>query len=87
MTFALLPLAGLNLWRRNRQRTLLTVLAVMAVTVVFSAVMVIPYAMTAIVDHADAVPRLPVTNRAEVRRGLPESYYVKIEKEFHDNRT
>lgn len=32
--FKLLPLAGLNLWRRNRQRTLLTMLAVMAATIV-----------------------------------------------------
>jgi putative ABC transport system permease protein len=78
MIFKLLPMAGLNLWRRNRQRTLLTVLAVMTATMVFSAVMVIPYAMTAIVDRADAVPRLAVTNRAAVRRGLPESYYRRI---------
>lgn len=78
MIFALLPLAGLNLWRRNRQRTLLTVLAVTTATMVFSAVMVIPFAMTAIVNRADAVPRLAVTNRAAVRRGLPESYYGRI---------
>jgi putative ABC transport system permease protein len=78
MIFKLLPMAGLNLWRRNRQRTLLTVLAVMTATMVFSAVMVIPYAMTAIVDRANAVPRLAVTNRAAVRRGLPESYYRRI---------
>lgn len=76
--FKLLPLAGLNLWRRNRQRTLLTVLAVMMASIVFSAVMVIPFAMTAIVNRADAVPRLAVTNRAAVRRGLPESYYARI---------
>jgi putative ABC transport system permease protein len=76
--FALLPLAGFNLWRRNRQRTVLTVLAVMTATMVFSAVMVIPFAMSAIVDKADAVPRLAVTNRASVRRGLPESYYGRI---------
>jgi len=76
--FKLLPLAGLNLWRRNRQRTLLTVLAVMTASMVFSAVMVIPFAMTAIVNRADAVPRLAVTNRAAVRRGLPESYYGRI---------
>ena len=40
--------------------------------------MVIPFAMTAIVNRADAVPRLAVTNRAAVRRGLPESYYGRI---------
>jgi putative ABC transport system permease protein len=79
MIFALLPLAGLNLWRRNRQRTLLTMLAVMTATMVFSAVMVIPYAMSAIVNKADAVPRLAVTNRASLFRGLPDSYYSKIE--------
>ncbi|MGA7871476.1 MAG: FtsX-like permease family protein [Candidatus Binatus sp.] len=78
MIFKLLPLAGLNFWRRNRQRTLLTVLAVMTASMVFSAVMVIPFAMSAIVDRADAVPRLAVTNRAAVRRGLPESYYDRI---------
>ena len=77
MTFALLPLAGLNLWRRNRQRTLLTMLAIMTATMVFSSVMVIPYAMTAIVNKADAVPRLAVTNRASIFRGLPDSYYRK----------
>jgi putative ABC transport system permease protein len=76
--YKLLPMAGLNLWRRNRQRTLLTMLAIMTATMVFSAVMVIPFAMTAIVDRADAVPRLAVTNRAAVRRGLPESYYRRI---------
>lgn len=78
MIFKLLPMAGLNLWRRNRQRTFLTMLAVMTATMVFSAVMVIPYAMTAIVEKSNAVPRLAVTNRAEVRRGLPESYYSRI---------
>lgn len=71
MIFALLPLAGLNLWRRNRQRTLLMTLAVMTATMVFSTVMVIPYAMTAIVNKADAVPRLAVTNRARIFRGCP----------------
>lgn len=53
-------------------------LAVMTASMVFSAVMVIPFAMTAIVNRADAVPRLAVTNRAAVRRGLPESYYQRI---------
>jgi putative ABC transport system permease protein len=76
--FKLIPLAGLSLWRRNRQRTLLTVLAVMMASIVFSAVMVIPFAMTAIVNRADAVPRLAITNRAAVNRGLPESYYQRI---------
>jgi len=79
MIFALLPLAGLNLWRRNRQRTLSTMLTVMTATMVFSAVMVIPYAMTAIVNKADAVPRLGVTNRACIFRGLQNAYYRKIE--------
>ncbi len=51
----------------------------MTASMVFSAVMVIPFAMTAIVNRADAVPRLAVTNRAAVRRGLPESYYGRIE--------
>ncbi len=50
----------------------------MTATIVFSAVMVIPFAMTAIVNNAGAVPRLAVTNRASLRRELPESYYRKI---------
>lgn len=54
-------------------------LAVMTATMVFSTVMVIPYAMTAIVNKADAVPRLAVTNRARIFRGLPDSYYRKVE--------
>jgi hypothetical protein len=54
-------------------------LVVMTATMVFSAVMVIPYAMTAIVNEADAVPRLAVTNRASIFRGLPDSYHRKIE--------
>jgi putative ABC transport system permease protein len=74
----LFSFAALSLWRRNRQRTGLTILAVAAATVVFSAVMVIPYAMTAIVNHADGTPRLAITNRAAVNRGLPESYYWKV---------
>jgi putative ABC transport system permease protein len=76
--FALIPLAALNLWRRNRQRTLLTLLAVMTATVVFSVVMVIPFAMNNIVDHADGTPRLAVTNKAAYNRTLPASYYSKI---------
>lgn len=71
-------LAEANICRRNRQRTVLTVLAVMTATIVFSALMVIPFAMTAIVNNAGAVPRLAVTNRASLRSELPESYYRKI---------
>lgn len=78
MIVALLPFVGRNLWRRNRARTLLTILAVTTATIVFSAVMVIPYAMTEIVSKADAVPRLAVTNRASIFRGLPDSYYWKV---------
>jgi putative ABC transport system permease protein len=48
-------------------------------TMVFSTVMVIPYETTTIVNKADAVPRLAVTNRASIFRGLPDSYYSKIE--------
>jgi putative ABC transport system permease protein len=75
---ALIPLAAFNLWRRNRQRTLLTMLAVMTATVVFSAVMVIPFAMNNIVDRADGAPRLAVSNKGSFTRTLPASYYWKI---------
>jgi len=74
----LLPFAITDLWRRNRRRTFLTVLAMAAATVVFSATTVIPYVMNVIVDNADRSPRLAVTNRAAMNRGLPESYYWKI---------
>ncbi|HYB89696.1 MAG TPA: FtsX-like permease family protein [Candidatus Binataceae bacterium] len=74
----LLPLAIIDLWRRNRRRTILTVLAVAAATVVFSATTVIPYVMNAIVEDADRSPRLAITNRAGFDRTLPESYYWKI---------
>jgi putative ABC transport system permease protein len=76
--FPLLPLVGLNLWRRNRQRTMLTILAVFAATVVFSMVMVVPFAMNSIVTNADGSPRLAVTNRTSLMRGLPDSYYAKV---------
>jgi putative ABC transport system permease protein len=46
--------------------------------VVFSAVMVVPFAMNSIVKNADGVPRLAVTNRSSLGRGLPDSYYRKI---------
>jgi putative ABC transport system permease protein len=76
--FKLLPFAALSLWRRNRQRAALTTLAVSAATVVFAMVMVIPFAMNAIVNSADGAPRLAVTNRAAMNRGLPASYYRKV---------
>lgn len=76
--FPLLPLVGISLWRRNRKRTLLTTLAVLAATVVFCAVMVVPFAMNSIVRNADGVPRLAVTNRSSLARGLPDSYYSKV---------
>ncbi len=76
--FKLLPFAALSLWRRNRQRAALTTLAVSAATIVFAMVMVIPFAMTAIVNNADGSPRLAVSNRAAMGRGLPESYYRKV---------
>ena len=78
MLFPLLPLVGLNLWRRSRRRTILTILAVLAATVVFSVVMVVPFAMNSIVKNADGVPRLAVTNRSSLGRGLPDSYYAKV---------
>lgn len=71
-------MVGLNLWRRNRRRTGLTILAVVAATVVFSVVMVVPFAMNSIVKNADGVPRLAITNRSSLSRGLPDSYYAKI---------
>jgi hypothetical protein len=50
----------------------------MTATMVFAAVMAIPFAMTEIVNKAEAVPRLAVTNRASIFRELPESYYEKV---------
>ncbi len=78
MIFRLLPLVGLGLWRRNRRRTVLTILAVFAATLVFSVVMVVPFAMNSIVSKADGVPRLAVTNRTSLSRGLPDAYYAKV---------
>lgn len=78
MLFPLLPLVGQNLWRRNRGRIILTILAVVAATVVFSAVIVVPFVMNSIVKNADGVPRLAVTNRSSLGRGLPDSYYAKV---------
>jgi putative ABC transport system permease protein len=74
----LLPLAARNLWRRNRTRTVLTILAIATATVVFSAVMVIPHAIDSVVRNADRSPRLAITNRSAMQLGLPESYYSKI---------
>lgn len=76
--FTLLPFALRSLGRRDRRRTLLTVLAVAAATVVFSAVMVIPHAIGEVIHSADGSPRVAVTNRAAILRGLPEAYYSKI---------
>jgi putative ABC transport system permease protein len=76
--FSLLPMAARNLWRRNRRRTLLTILAVATATVVFCAVMVIPYTMTTILSKADASPRLVVLNSASLTYGIPDSHYLKI---------
>jgi putative ABC transport system permease protein len=78
--FPLLSLAAVNLWRRNRRRSLLSILAVASATVVFCAVMVLPYVTERIAKEADASPRLVVTNRNAMRYGLPESYAEKIEK-------
>jgi hypothetical protein len=78
VVFALSPLVGLNLWRRNRRRTILTILAVLAAAVVSAVVMVVPFAMNSIVSRADGVPRLAVTNRSSLGRWLPESYYANV---------
>ena len=74
----IIPLALRNVVRRNRRRNLLTALAVAAATIVFSAVMVIPYALSSILRQSDNSPRLVVTNKGAVTYGLPESYYAKI---------
>lgn len=78
--FALVTFAVSNVWRRNRRRTGLTVVAVACATVVFCTVMVIPYVTERIAHAADASPRLVVINRTAMRFGLPESYYKRIVK-------
>jgi putative ABC transport system permease protein len=78
--FLLLSFARLSLWRRNRRRTALTILAVACATVVFCIVMVLPYVTDRIATMADSSPRLVVTNRTAMQYGLPESYAQKIEK-------
>ncbi|HXN86817.1 MAG TPA: FtsX-like permease family protein [Candidatus Binataceae bacterium] len=64
--------------RRNRRRTLLTVLAVACATVVFCTVMVLPYVTDRIATSMDTSPRLVVINRTAMRWGLPESYSQRI---------
>jgi putative ABC transport system permease protein len=73
-----LSFAVLSLRRRNRRRTLLTVLAVACATVVFCTVMVLPYVTDRIATSMDTSPRLVVINRTAMRWGLPESYSQKI---------
>src|SRR5271155_2134955 len=75
---SLLPLAAYNLLRRNRRRTLLTILTVAAAALVFCAVMVVPYVTARVLQLSDRSPRLVITNRASVSYGLPEYYYDKI---------
>jgi putative ABC transport system permease protein len=81
--FALFSLAGVGLIRRNRRRTILTVLAVASATLVFCIVMVLPYITERIAAVADSSPRLVVMNKSAMRYGLPESYSRKI-SELHD---
>ena len=76
--FALFSFAGISLIRRNRRRTILTMLAVACATLVFCIVMVLPYITERIVAVADASPRLVVMNKSAMRYGLPESYAKKI---------
>ena len=76
--FALLSFAMVSLFRRNRRRTILTMLAVASATLVFCAVMVVPYVTERIADVADSSPRLVVMNKSAMRYGLPESYSQKI---------
>jgi putative ABC transport system permease protein len=75
---SLLSFAVLSLRRRNRRRTLLTILAVACTTVVFCTVMVLPYVTDRIATSMDTSPRLVVINRTAMRWGLPESYSQKI---------
>lgn len=78
--FSLLTFALANLWRRNWRRSALTILAVASATVVFCAVMVLPYVTERIAALADGSPRLVVVNKAAMRFGLPEVYSRKIQK-------
>ena len=78
--FSLFSYAFLNIWRRNRRRTALTILAVACATVVFCTVMVLPFVMERIASMAETSPRLVVMNKTALRYGLPESYYQKIVK-------
>lgn len=77
--FALLSFAGISLIRRNRRRTILTILAVACATLVFCSVIVLPYVTDRITAIADSSPRLVVMNKSAMRYGLPESYSQKIE--------
>ncbi|HYB90369.1 MAG TPA: FtsX-like permease family protein [Candidatus Binataceae bacterium] len=76
--FALIDFARVSLVRRSRRRTLLTILAIASATVVFSAVMAVPYVINNIISAADASPRLVVINHNGMLYGLPESYYQKV---------
>jgi putative ABC transport system permease protein len=78
--FSLFSFAFVNVWRRNRRRTALTILAVACATVVFCIVMVLPFVMDRIASIAETSPRLVVMNKTALRYGLPESYYQKIVK-------
>jgi putative ABC transport system permease protein len=76
-------LAGISLIRRNRRRTILTVLAVACATLVFCVVMVLPYITERIAAIADASPRLVVMNKSAMRYGLPGSYAKQV-ADIHD---
>jgi len=76
--FALLSFASISLVRRNRRRTVLTMLAVACATLVLCAVTVLPYVTDRIAANADMSPRLVVMNRSAMRYGLPESYSRKV---------
>ncbi len=76
---ALFSFAGASLLRRNKRRTILTILAVACATLVFCIVMVLPYITKGIAASADASPRLVVMNKSAMRYGLPEAYSRKIE--------
>src|SRR5256885_12463931 len=77
---SLLPLAGRNVWRRNHLRTWATIGAVATATIVFSAVMVIPFVIDKIISQGERSPRLVVINRASILYGLPDSYYRKVQE-------